>query len=308
KGELAECGATPGPRRTKLCVDYWETICSINNSRTRVETLSDLFVKAVADANQGKLFNEEEDIDALIGAAEAEEELPLVKSAREDREGKSKAAPAAEPIVNPLGVELKVGNRYRFTSRTSPDQWAEGIVLAIGGKGAITIDRTANAKGAARGECQMNAAVLTWTLLEPAPAPAAEGKAPAKASAAESKASDGTGRFTFPGTFVLTPSRHGAPPQRFKVTSGNVLLAVVSEACGVTPGSDAECTIHEIKGEVYIGGGRVAKLHQVADDAEAFDTVKPEPAAVETAQPKTSSKPLVDVKDKHGRKKKAASA
>ncbi|MCC6295385.1 MAG: hypothetical protein IT469_01620 [Pseudomonadales bacterium] len=321
EGELAECGATPSTRRTKLCVDHWDTICSIEHERTRIRTLADLMDTTVKEGRQGKLF-EKDDLEAEIEQAGDEPEPELVRSAREDREereGKGAAATADKGFTNELGQVLEVDKAYRFTARTNVDRWMEGVVNRIGGKGAVEVSATRVSPGNGQpGARNVNLGAVAWVRLEPEAQADAQPEAAGSNGIAEVAADLG---WKFPGAFAFRPQRSGAPVTRHEFGDMEAMLTKLAQVCGLeaTPekvrlGMGGSVMVRQPDTDKAIDCWEsVGSVSQVESDAEARgggDAPHTDPASQVEAKPKgkKNTKPLEEVRDGNGRPRKRKAA
>lgn len=95
--ELDQLGFTPSAERSKICVDYVDTLRSIDYERSRIKQLADKSDQAIETGIQGGLYDSDDDLDEV---EEKQPPAPLYEKRDDDEEGKppvGEAKPKALP-------------------------------------------------------------------------------------------------------------------------------------------------------------------------------------------------------------------
>lgn len=104
--ELDQLGFTRSAERSKICVDYVDTLRSIDYERSRIKQLADKSDQAIETGIQGGLFDSDDDLDEV---EEKQPPAPLYEQKAADEDGKppvgeakpEEPAPAAAPSPDP---------------------------------------------------------------------------------------------------------------------------------------------------------------------------------------------------------------
>lgn len=104
--ELDQLGFTPSAERSKICVDYVDTLRSIDYERSRIKQLADKSDQAIETGIQGGLFDSDDDLDEV---EEKQPPAPLYEQKDADEDGKppvgeakpEEPAPAAASSTDP---------------------------------------------------------------------------------------------------------------------------------------------------------------------------------------------------------------
>lgn len=297
EGELEECGSTPSGRRTKLCVDHWDTIKAIEGERTRIQTLADLLEGSIVEGRTGKLYEHPEDLDNEIAAAEAEEEPELVKHARQEREEKKKQASQILKIEGHPSGELIVGRSYRFSSRTDPEIHCLGVVQGFENNGekiwieASDFSEKFPEHKRAEDRQPVDPSTVIWVEVKGAGKAKGNGEGKAKEAPAQAGVDKAGTLNTFPGRYIVRSLMVGAGSQCYNAYSAENLMSHCRVAVGAEDGSTVEVKdLGGGVGEILLNGLLVAKVHY-AGEIEGHENDPGKKKARKEAAPAQAGKP-----------------